>query len=212
MSASSSPCRSTGVRWLAGALRAEVRRFRRHDHADRRDLRHHHQPLPLLLAELAGGRGGGGRSQGRAAAREAASRRRASWSASAGRPWSAWRVSNLVAFFIILTTAATLHAHGHTDIQTVGAGGRGAEADRRQRCLRPVQPRHRRHRPARRAGAGGLGRLRRGRAVRLARSGWSTSRARRAGFYGVIAAAIAARHRLSTSRRSIRSRRWSGAR
>ncbi|HTR86345.1 MAG TPA: divalent metal cation transporter [Reyranella sp.] len=35
--------------------------------------------------------------------------------------WETWvgmGMSNLVAFFIILTTAATLNAHGHTDIQT----------------------------------------------------------------------------------------------
>jgi Mn2+/Fe2+ NRAMP family transporter len=35
--------------------------------------------------------------------------------------WETWigmGMSNLVAFFIILTTAMTLHAHGHTDIQT----------------------------------------------------------------------------------------------
>lgn len=35
--------------------------------------------------------------------------------------WETWvgmAMSNIVGFFIILTTAATLHAHGHTDIQT----------------------------------------------------------------------------------------------
>jgi len=32
--------------------------------------------------------------------------------------WIGMGVSNIVAFFIILTTAATLHAHGVTDIQT----------------------------------------------------------------------------------------------
>ena len=36
---------------------AAVRAVARHDHACRRSVRHHHQPLSVLLAELAGGRG-----------------------------------------------------------------------------------------------------------------------------------------------------------
>ena len=35
--------------------------------------------------------------------------------------------SNIVAFFIILTTAATLHAHGHTDIQTATQAAKAIE-------------------------------------------------------------------------------------
>jgi Mn2+/Fe2+ NRAMP family transporter len=36
-------------------------------------------------------------------------------------------VSNMVAFFIILTTAATLHAHGITEIQTADQAARALE-------------------------------------------------------------------------------------
>ena len=77
-------------------------------------------------------------------------------------------ISNLIALFIVITTAATLHAHGHTDIQT---SSQAAEA------LRPIAghstfvvfaARHHRHRDAGGAGAGGLGRLRRGRGAALA--------------------------------------------
>ena len=46
------------------------------------------------------------------------SRRSASSIASAGKPGSAWRSPTSIAFFIILTTAVTLHAAGKTDIQT----------------------------------------------------------------------------------------------
>ena len=38
--------------------------------------------------------------------------------ASGSTPTSGWRFSNLVAFFIILSAAVTLHAHGVTDIET----------------------------------------------------------------------------------------------
>lgn len=40
-------------------------------------------------------------------------------------------LSNIVMYFLILTTAATLHAHGATDIQTAKQSGRGLEAARR---------------------------------------------------------------------------------
>ena len=130
--------------------------------------------------------------------------------------WDTWLgmgVSNVVAFFIMLATAVTLHANGAHRHPDHRAGGRGAEADRRATlAFLLFSDRHRRHRPAGRAGAGGLGGLR-GRARCF---GWPTGleqplREAR-GFYAVIAAAIAARHRASTSRRSIRSRRCSGAR
>ena len=46
--------------------------------------------------------------------------------------WETWigmAISNLIAFFIILTTAVTLHANGHTDIQT---------AEQAAEALRPI--------------------------------------------------------------------------
>ena len=97
--------------------------------------------------------------------------------------------SNLVALFIVITTAATLHAHGHTDIQT---SAQAAEA------LRPIagnfaffdlRPRHHRHRAAGLAGAWRVLRLTPlGEALR-----WPVGLAKRPyrakAFYGTIAAA-----------------------
>ena len=42
--------------------------------------------------------------------------------------------SNFVMYFIILTTATTLHAHGVTHIATAQPGGRGAAAAGRRRA------------------------------------------------------------------------------
>ena len=67
--------------------------------------------------------------------------------------------SNLVALFIMLTTAATLHAHGVTDIADFRGRRKGAAADRGRVRLRGVRARHRRHRPARRPGFGREARL-----------------------------------------------------
>ena len=67
--------------------------------------------------------------------------------------------SNFVMYFIILTTAATLHAHGITKITTAQPGGGGAAAAGRQRRLLALQPGTDRHRDAGRAGAGGVERL-----------------------------------------------------
>ena len=68
--------------------------------------------------------------------------------------------SNFVMYFIILTTAATLHAHGITKITTAQPGGGSAEAPRRKGRLLAVQSRTDRHRHAGRTGAGGVERLR----------------------------------------------------
>ena len=46
--------------------------------------------------------------------------------------------SNLVAFFIMLTTAATLHAARHHRHPDLGAGGRGAAPDRRASSRSPL--------------------------------------------------------------------------
>ena len=53
--------------------------------------------------------------------------------------------SNLVMFFIILTTALTLHRHGIMAINTTRGCGGGAAAARRRSCLFPLHPGHSRH-------------------------------------------------------------------
>ena len=100
--------------------------------------------------------------------------------------------SNLIGLFIIITAAATLHAHGVTDIQHLGAGGRGAAPDRRPVRLRGLRRRHHRHRTAGGAGARGQRRLCAGRGLGLER------RARRG-----------CRGQAEPSTPPSRSRRWS---
>ena len=77
-------------------------------------------------------------------------------------------LSNLVALFIIITTAATLNAHGVTDIQTSSQAAEALRPDRRPVRVPDLRPGHHRHRPAGPAGAGRLGRLCAGRGLRLA--------------------------------------------
>ena len=83
--------------------------------------RDHHQPLPVLLAGGPGGRGGEGRgtAPGRhrrgATSRELADRR---IDVGVGTFFS-----NSAMFFIILTTALTLHRHGITTIKTPARSG-----------------------------------------------------------------------------------------
>ena len=96
--------------------------------------------------------------------------------------------SNVIAFFVMLTPRSTLHAAGITDIQTVGAGRRGAPPAGRRFRLRAVRARHHRHRAARGAGAGAVGRLCGDRGLRLA-PGPRPPGARRKGFYAIIVAA-----------------------
>ena len=90
-------------------------------------------------------------------------------------------------------------AAGKTDIQTAEQAAEALKPIAGECGVLPVQPRHHRHRPARRAGAGGLGRLCRRRGARLAHRARAHRRARPRPFYAVIALAIAARRRASTS-------------
>ncbi len=77
-------------------------------------LRHHDQPLPVLLAGRAGGRGCPRRPRPPAQRAEVRRHlRQIKWDTVIGMSFS-----NLIAFFIILSTGATLHAAGMTDIQT----------------------------------------------------------------------------------------------
>ena len=89
--------------------------------------------------------------------------------ASRSTPHAGMLLSNIIGFFIIVTTAATLHAHGITHI---GTAAQAAEA------LRPLAGPfafflfslgHHRHRAARGAGARGFCRLCRGGKFRLGR-------------------------------------------
>ena len=91
-------------------------------------------------------------------------------------------ISNLVAFFIILTTAVTLHAHGMTDIQTAAQAADALKPIAGAAAFLLFSLGIDRHRPAGRAGAGRLRGLCGGRAAGLARPGWSAAQARR-GFY-----------------------------
>ena len=64
--------------------------------------------------------------------------------------------SNAVAFFIILTAAATLHTHGITNVSTCAQAASALDADRRSIRHRAFRLRHRRHGNIGRAGTGGI--------------------------------------------------------
>jgi Mn2+/Fe2+ NRAMP family transporter len=71
-------------------------------------------------------------------------------------------LSNLVAFFIILSAAATLHAHGIAEISTSAQAAKALEplaGPRRPFCVPFVCLRYRRHRVAGGSSAGGVGLL-----------------------------------------------------
>jgi hypothetical protein len=76
--------------------------------------------------------------------------------------------SNLISLFIIITTAATLHAAGVTDIQTSAQGRGGITTARRTVRLHDLCDWHHRDRSARGAGTGWLGSLCVGRGAGLA--------------------------------------------
>ena len=118
-----------------------------------------HLALSVLLAGRAGGGGGDApRARHTVAERQGATDeelRRARTDVLTGMFFS-----NLVMYFIILTTAATLHAHGITKIATAQQAAEALEAARRQRRVLAVHAWADRHRDAGRAGAGGVERLR----------------------------------------------------
>ena len=95
----------------------------------RRGPRHHDQPLPVLLAGRGGGRGGARSSRRRQPLIDAPEQAPGEFDRIRIDTYVGMALSNLVALFIIITTAATLHAHGVTDIQT---SAQAAEA------LRPI--------------------------------------------------------------------------
>ena len=75
--------------------------------------------------------------------------------------------SNLISLFIIVSTAATLNAHGITDIQTSAQAAEALRPIAGAVHLRPVCRRHHRHRPACGSGARRLRRLCARRGARL---------------------------------------------
>ena len=106
---------------------------------DRGGVRHHDQPLPVLLAGVAGSRGVA--AQPPRADTRAALKRAQAFRHIAIDTWAGMTMSNVVAFFIIVTTAATLARPWRDQDRHGRAGGGGAEADRRRpspsRCSRP---------------------------------------------------------------------------
>jgi hypothetical protein len=68
-------------------------------------------------------------------------------------------ISNIIALFIVITTAATLHAHGITDIQTSAQAAEALRGLAGPFTLRPVRRRHHWYRHADPAGAGWIGSL-----------------------------------------------------
>ena len=76
-------------------------------------------------------------------------------------------LSNVVAFFIILTTAATLHAHGQTDVSTAAQAAQALAPLGGKMGFHPVRMRDHRDRDAGDTRAGGLCRIRRGRRPQL---------------------------------------------
>ena len=128
----------------------------------RRDLRHHDLAVPVRLA---------------GAPRRSRSARPGGCTTGRRRQIRAMRVDVvsgmsagvLVMFAIMVSSAATLGAHGSQDVADGSRGRRGARTHRGSVRLRAVRRRHRRHGPARDPDARGFGGVRAGRDVRLAR-------------------------------------------
>ena len=87
-------------------------------------------------------------------------------------------ISNIIALFIMITTAATLNAHGVTDIQTSSQAAEALRPYRGTFCFYGFCLGHRRHRHACIAGPRGQRRVRVGRNAALARWPYPTAWAR----------------------------------
>ncbi len=162
-----------GAAHRLAAIHAQCRRRCR----GRRRLRHHHQPLPVLLAGIRRGRGHAGRPRSaaaRAAIRAAAGTelRRIRWDT-----WSGMFYSDLTAYFIILATAVTLHVGRDHRHQHGGAGGERAAAAGGRLRVHAVCAGDSRRRPDRRAGARRLRRLCAMPKPWVGNRGWSARRA-----------------------------------
>ena len=95
------------------------------------DPGHDDQPLSLLLAGRGGGRGGAGAARTRSPCASRPSRRRAEFHRIRWDTYIGMGFSAVIAMFILWTTAATLNAHGITDIQTSADAAKALQADRR---------------------------------------------------------------------------------
>ena len=155
----------------------------------RRRARHDDQPLPVLLAGDAGGRGQPAPARGDSACATTRPTPQAPARGSSWTPSSAWAFRTWSRSCIVVATAVTLNEHGIVNIQT---SAQAAEA------LRPVAgefaflvfgARHHRHRAARGAGARRLGGVRGERAVRLEGRACRAASTRRAASISIIIAA-----------------------
>ena len=95
--------------------------------------------------------------------------------------------AQVVMYFIILTSAATLGAQGKTDVNSAADAASGLQAAPRPRRRDPLRDRHHRRGAAGRAGADRVDGLRRRGDVRLAAGAGREGDAGE-GFYGVIVA------------------------
>ena len=160
----------------------------------RRDPRHHHQPLSVLLAGRAGGRGDQARRGRQAASRSRRARGKSHLRRLHIDTFVGMGFSNLIAFFMILATAATLHAHGVTSIETTSQAAEALRADRRAVRLRAVR--------ARRSSAPACWRCRclparrptPSRACSACAKGWTGRLPTAKPFYGILAAAMVVGH------------------
>ena len=121
------------IDWPRGAARHGLAADlgKRGDADHRRGVRHHDQPLSVLLAKLAGSRGDRDFAARQAAQAGAAQRRRGELRRIRVDTLLGMAFSNLIALAIMLATAATLHASGITKIDSRRRGRRGAAPDRR---------------------------------------------------------------------------------
>ena len=202
---------SRGARLMLGDLRAAVSADARLPDRARRRARHDDQPVPVLLAGGSRRSRSSGRRRRRSRCATPERTRRTNFAGSRSIRWSGWAFSNMVALFIILTTAATLHAARHHQHPDLRPGRRGAAADRGRFRLHALRRRDHRHRAAGGAGAGRVRRLCGRRGVRLA-DGLAAASARGQGLLRHDRCRDADRRGHELHRRSIRSRRCFGAR
>jgi hypothetical protein len=122
----------------------------------RRHRRNNDLAIPLLLASFRGSRG----RKGEAATRTPDQGVAAGAGGVRADTLAGMAFSNVIAASIMITTAATLHAKGVTNIETSAPGRRGPEADRRRIRLVDLHPGDHRHWPSCDPGSCRLRRLR----------------------------------------------------
>ena len=158
-SCSSSTCPGASVAWRERSCRTPRLEQGLCCHA-RRGARHDDQPLSVLLAGLAGGRGAARDAEAHEPLREAPEQARAHLRRIKLDTYVGMGFSNLIALFIMLDHGGDPARGGITDIQTSAQAAEALRPIAGDVRLRAVRARHHRHRPAGRAGARRLGRLR----------------------------------------------------